>query len=480
MIKQFNSGQILKGSDVEIGVPLATCRLDVDVREAQDLVVSIYTTPGGASIQKTIEDIELNEKGDAGLIHIEWEELDGLDDGVVRYNVFYVYDGDAVEFEGSTGYFLKTPIDYTPTTFVSEENLDELVEDKLIEEGTATEDYVDSVIAEATSGLASEAYVDNAVSGLASEQYVDTAVSGLASETYVNSAISAIDDYCIFLGGTQYWEVSESEVNRLIDYLNSLGNDYGKARIFIMVDGHYVEFRAVSVEYYDGVEAALVYSVFSRQYNIFYNVDRVLFYYGKLKRGTSIQRNQSDGGLRETYIDATELGDSTDTFTYILPSSNNLMERRAIIAKAAEYYENGKDYQGIRVVYDGHVYRVEQYVPPGDYEANVSCTCLDTTYTYNSRIYIRVIDFGTMDRDVVSRTEEINLATFATTAQTVALEQQIQNLPASTAMTQAINSAITASNLVYALTGTNKIWAGTRAAYSAQTIDNTTLYFIID
>ena len=471
MIRQFNSGQILKGSDVEIGVPLATCRLDVDVREAQDLVVSIYTTPSGASIQKTIEDIELNEKGDAGLIHIEWEELDGLDDGVVRYNVFYVYDGDAVEFEGSTGYFLKTPIDYTPTTFVSEENLDELVEDKLIEEGTATEDYVDSVIAEATSGLASEAYVNSAIT---------VATSGLASEAYVNSSISSIDDYCIFLNGNEYWDVSASEVNRLIDYLNSLGSDYGKARIFIKADGSYIEFRAASVEYYDGIEAAFVYSVFDSQNNIYYDVDKILFYYGKLKRGTSIQRNQPDGGLKETYIDTSEVGDSTDTFTYILPSSDNLMERRAIIDKAAEYYADGKDYQGIRVVYEGHVYRVEGYFPRGNNAAGVSCTCLDATYILNSRIYIRVIEFDEMDGAVMSRTEEINLATFATTAQTTALEQQIQNIPASTAMTQAINSAITASNLVYALTGTNKIWAGTRAAYSAQTIDNTTLYFITD
>ena len=45
---------------------------------------------------------------------------------------------------------------------------------------------------------------------------------------------------------------------------------------------------------------------------------------------------------------------------------------------------------------------------------------------------------------------------------------------------QYVQSAITASNLVYAMTSTNKIWAGPRAAYSAQTIDNTTLYFITD
>lgn len=60
------------------------------------------------------------------------------------------------------------------------------------------------------------------------------------------------------------------------------------------------------------------------------------------------------------------------------------------------------------------------------------------------------------------------------------LQEQIDDLPASSAMTEAIQSAITASNLVYAVSNTNKIWAGPRAAYSAQTIDNTTLYFITD
>lgn len=163
MITKYNSGQILKGSDVEINVALTTCKKNIDVRDAEDLVVSIFTTEGGDAIQKTLDDIELNEQGNAGTIHIDWEELDMLDDGVIRTNIFYVYEGDDVELESTTGYYLKTPIDYTPMTFVTEENLDELVDEKISEEGMATEDYVNSAITQATSGLVDEEYVQNAI-----------------------------------------------------------------------------------------------------------------------------------------------------------------------------------------------------------------------------------------------------------------------------------------------------------------------------
>lgn len=201
MITKFNSGQILKGSDVEINVALTTCKKNIDVRDAEDLVVNIYTTEGGDAIQKTIEDIELNEQGNAGTIHIDWEELDMLDDGVIRTSIEYVYDGDVVELEGTTGYYLKTPIDYTPMTFITEENLDELVDEKLEEEGIATEDFVNSAITEATEGMATEDFVNSAItqatSGLVSETYVNSAItqatSGLVDEEYVQNAINEND-----------------------------------------------------------------------------------------------------------------------------------------------------------------------------------------------------------------------------------------------------------------------------------------------
>lgn len=336
MIRQFNSGQILKGSDVEIGVPLATCRLDVDVREAQDLVVSIYTTPGGASIQKTIEGIELNEKGDAGLIHIEWEELDGLDDGVVRYNVFYVYDGDAVEFEGSTGYFLKTPIDYTPTTFVSEENLDELVDEKLEEEGIATEDFVNSAITEATEGMAAEDFVNSAIT---------EATSGLASEDYVNSAITQAtsgmltDDYCFYVRGyVQPWDANREDTDALIDWANQYPNDYPKLRVFVKsesVAGRYLEYHPLrltesSITLYSNV---VDYNERSMSYG----------YIGKYTKGVSPSQND----WQQLAIDPATLATKTDVATLReqienMPSSSAMTEaiEEATSGLASETYVN--------------------------------------------------------------------------------------------------------------------------------------------
>lgn len=247
MITKFNSGQILKGSDVEINVALTTCKKNIDVRDAEDLVVNIYTTEGGDAIQKTIEDIELNEQGNAGTIHIDWEELDMLEDGVIRTSIEYVYDGDVVELEGTTGYYLKTPIDYTPMTFITEENLDELVDEKLEEEGIATEDFVNSAITEATEGMATEDFVNSAIT---------EATSGLASEDYVNSAITqaisgiVIDDYCYFTQGyTQPWNVRD--IDDLIDWANQYPDDYQKLRVFIACDGYeingYREFHIISL-----------------------------------------------------------------------------------------------------------------------------------------------------------------------------------------------------------------------------------------
>ena len=666
MITKYNSGQILKGSDVEINVALTTCKKNIDVRDAEDLVVSIFTTEGGDAIQKTIEDIELNEQGNAGTIHIDWEELDMLDDGVIRTNIEYVYDGDVVELESTTGYYLKTPIDYTPMTFVTEENLDELVDEKISEEGMATEDYVNSAITEATEGMATEDFVNSAVTeateGLASEDYVNSAITeaisgividdycyftqgytqpwnvrniddlidwanqypddyqklrvfiscdgqntngyrefhiislsstemrlysnlegdyhrigevyigtlykgrssvpedwglfyidteeyltsgdtaiaiaqaveGLASENYVNSAItsavSEIDDYCIYLetagDGTEYYNTPATEVNRLLDYLATL-DDVCKARVFIKVAGEYVEFHPVTLGTYDGLDAVNLYGVFQTGNNAWLNTDTVQFYHGWLQRGRSIQQNQPFGGLKESTITASEAGFDTNTYTYLLPLTENIEERRAVIDKAAEYYNQGRDYNGIRVVYNDHVYFVEAYFGEEEYPA-VMCTCLDASYMFNSRIYIRVIYFDTdMTSEIQGRTETIDLTNFATTADTAALQTQIENMPSSSAMTEAIEeatsglasetyvnsavtqatsglasetyvnsaitqatsglateqyvqSAITSSNLVYALTSANKIWAGPRLAYSAQTIDNTTLYFITD
>lgn len=269
MITKYNSGQILKGSDVEINVALTTCKKNIDVRYAEDLVVSIFTTEGGDAIQKTIEDIELNEQGNAGTIHIDWEELDMLDDGVIRTNIEYVYDGDVVELESTTGYYLKTPIDYTPMTFVTEENLDELVDEKISEEGMATEDYVNSAITEATEGMATEDFVNSAVTeateGLASEDYVNSAItqatSGLVDEEYVQNAIKENDwTFVIHSVNSGIGVYNQEEIDAVVRAAKINGNvdpGRGKMVVYFQPNGYtnnYIPFYPFNIERYPSEE----------------------------------------------------------------------------------------------------------------------------------------------------------------------------------------------------------------------------------
>ena len=122
----------------------------------------------------------------------------------------------------------------------------------------------------------------------------------------------------------------------------------------------------------------------------------------------------------------------------------------------------------------------------------------DTTLERNSNYYLKT-PIGYTPMDFVSRDEvdEAIASAFTTSAVTEVINSVAQGLGfvneefVNSAITQAVSglaseeyveetvqSAITSSNLVYAVSNANKIWAGPREAYSAQTINNNTLYFI--
>ena len=120
----------------------------------------------------------------------------------------------------------------------------------------------------------------------------------------------------------------------------------------------------------------------------------------------------------------------------------------------------------------------------------------DTTLERNSSYYLKT-PIGYTPMDFVSR-DEVNEAiasAFTTSAVTEVINSVAQGLGfvnegfVNSAITQAVSGlaseeyvgkAIQSSNLVHAVSNVNKIWAGTRTAYSAQTVDNNTLYFITD
>lgn len=128
MIKNFGSGEIIKGSDVQLTVYFGLCCADIDMEQASSITVDFYTTPAGAAIEKNEGDIVLDEENpQIGYVVLQAGELDTLDDGVISYTA--KVDGFIKEVQ--TQYYLKTPIDYVPTEFVDYEEVEQMIEDAL-------------------------------------------------------------------------------------------------------------------------------------------------------------------------------------------------------------------------------------------------------------------------------------------------------------------------------------------------------------
>ena len=155
MMRLFNKGTILKGSDCELAITPSNCCQHVDLEKIGDFSCAFYTTPGGLSIVKRKEDFEF--EGNSGIVHFEKGELDEMNDGVIRYSLQY----DSSTIERTTSVYLKTPIKYTPIDFV-------------------TSDEVESLVNEAVSGISQDAYYVD-VSTLTQEQLAQ--VKGPQGET---------------------------------------------------------------------------------------------------------------------------------------------------------------------------------------------------------------------------------------------------------------------------------------------------------
>lgn len=164
MMRLFNKGTILKGSDCELAITPSNCCQHVDLEKIEDFSCAFYTTPGGRSIVKRKKDFKF--EGESGIVHFEKGELDEMNDGVIRYSLQY----DHSTIERTTSVYLKTPIKYTPIDFV-------------------TSDEVKSLVNEAVSGISQDVfYVD--VSTLTQEQLAqvkgpqgDTGPQGPQGET---------------------------------------------------------------------------------------------------------------------------------------------------------------------------------------------------------------------------------------------------------------------------------------------------------
>lgn len=141
MITFFNKGEVIKGSDCNLFVWLFPCFVNKET--VFSLTCNFYTA-SGCSIEKFQEDFTFS--GNGGAVHFQYQELEQLEDGVIRYTVRYGYSFEdtvideqtlessttivesSLTLDLSSNYYLKTPVDYEPINFVTQEDLESAVE----------------------------------------------------------------------------------------------------------------------------------------------------------------------------------------------------------------------------------------------------------------------------------------------------------------------------------------------------------------
>ena len=145
MLSYFGKGEILKGSACDIKVMVFPC--GVTSGSVSDFTCAFYTE-SGVSIEKAFSDFEFD--GRYGTVHFESGELDSLADGTIRYKAeYFVEPADLYVMQRASGYYLKTPVDYTPIDFVSRDELDQAVASAMT--GSAATQVIESVVSSMTS-----------------------------------------------------------------------------------------------------------------------------------------------------------------------------------------------------------------------------------------------------------------------------------------------------------------------------------------
>lgn len=82
-----------------------------------DSVSCLVFTDGEISIRKNVE-----VDGTTLFVNLSTDDLDQLNDGVIRYTSNFVVDDEIISFEDDTTIYLKTPADYKPQTYVNSVN----------------------------------------------------------------------------------------------------------------------------------------------------------------------------------------------------------------------------------------------------------------------------------------------------------------------------------------------------------------------
>ena len=191
MQTNLTNGVIYKGSDAEITVSLfPRC---MTVTEFSGLTVDFFTAEGGHSIHYDGDSLAIS--GQTATVHFQWEALNGLDDGLLRYNVSCTIEGKAYTMDMETRWFLKTPSSYTPQDFVSKDEVEAVVDEAMT--GYTKTDEVQKVVDEAMTGYTKtdevRKVVDEAMTGYTKtdevRKVVDEAMTGYTKTDEVRKVV---------------------------------------------------------------------------------------------------------------------------------------------------------------------------------------------------------------------------------------------------------------------------------------------------
>lgn len=251
MTCNLNGGRMYKGSIAEITVPMfPRCYTG----ETEDLVANFYTTTGGTSIEFSVSAGTIELDGVNGTVVFQVPQLGVLDDGLLRYNATC---GEDYNMDWETRWFVVTPNDFTPVEYITNENVEQVVEGLMSDYLTVsaasatytTTGQVQSMVTAATSGLTSSADVRNmitaattgftttaqvqsmvtaATSGLVSTSDLQTtlqdyakledipSLDGYATEQYVDNSITAATQNMVTSSTIEnIWVGTEAQYNQL-------------------------------------------------------------------------------------------------------------------------------------------------------------------------------------------------------------------------------------------------------------------------
>ena len=214
--------KLYKGSIYPIEVAFAPCYCQDKEVAISNLVLHFYTTEGGASIEFSGNSITVS--GFVATVVFQPEQLDSLEEGVLRFTSEFNYGDSAIKWSCATNKYLLTPPSYTPIQVVTEDNVQKIVNDT-ISASTAITEIAEEKVREVlgnnyyTSGQTDEK-IQAAISGIDLSNYytsaqtdskIATATQDMVTSTYVNK---------IWVGTQEQYNALATHSNNILYFIN--------------------------------------------------------------------------------------------------------------------------------------------------------------------------------------------------------------------------------------------------------------------